>query len=92
MKTLLFLIPGMGVLIIGIICMIFPYRIQQSVLDFHKEHRFIAAITPFKSRVSKKSYIYELRIIGVLAIMMSIVFLYVAVGIWTGHLTLVGPK
>jgi hypothetical protein len=92
MKTLLFLIPGMGMLIIGIICLVFPHRMRQSISDFHKEQRFIAAITPFKNRVSKKSYIYELTILGIFAIMMSIGFLYVAMGILLGYLTMVGPR
>ena len=66
-------------LVIGIVCLFWPERIQQFGLDYYLDHKTAAKLNPFLDWMKTRGYILSLRIIGVMAIGASGLTLFVIV-------------
>jgi len=66
-------------LVIGVVCLFWPERIQQFGLDYYASHRAAARLNPFLDWMKTRGYIVSLRIIGVMAIGASGLTLFVIV-------------
>lgn len=71
------LLTGIAFLFIGIVCLLGPGKIQQRTLDFYARHDWAAKLNPFLDWMKTSRYIWYLRIIGIVAIGIFILSLYV---------------
>lgn len=77
MKDFLSLMFGIICLLVGIIALFFPYKIQKYTLNFYDNHPKHAMLNPFTDWMKTGRYIISLRLSGVIAILM---FLLIAFG------------
>lgn len=66
-------------LAVGIAALWWPEKIQEYALSFYTNAKGLAKWNPFLKWMQTSSYIVSLRIIGVLAILVALVALYVLV-------------
>jgi hypothetical protein len=76
-ENLMAMVTGIIFLIIGIICLLWPDRIQQYSLDYYINHKTAEKLNPFLNWMKTQSYIWALRIIGVIGIGAFILILFV---------------
>jgi hypothetical protein len=65
---------------IGLICLAWPERVQHTAIEFYLRHRKLARFAPFWQWVRTPYYRLQLRIIGILAILCSLLLLFVMLG------------
>jgi len=73
---------GLMFLVIGIVCLFWPKRIQQFALDYHPRHKvavFLEKLDLFPDWEKTRGYILSLRIIGVMAIGAFVLLLFVVI-------------
>lgn len=75
-ETFMALITGIIFLIIGIICLFWPEKIQQYSLDYYIHHKTAKRVNPFLNWMRTPSYILSLRLIGLIGIAGFILILY----------------
>jgi hypothetical protein len=61
-------VTGALFLAIGIVCLLWPERIQQLSLDYYASHKAFAKLNPFLEWMKKRDFIIALRLIGLMAI------------------------
>lgn len=76
-ENLVALVTGALFLIIGIICLLWPEKIQQYSLDYYVYHKAAEKLNPFLNWMKTSSYIWSLRIIGLLGIAGFVFILFV---------------
>ncbi len=84
MRVVLLSICAVMDLMLGVIFLVFPYRIQRLTQEYLEEEDrllpWVLRIRPFRGRVYKPSYIIEVRFIGLLALTMGLIMLHALLG------------
>jgi hypothetical protein len=65
---------------IGWICLVWPERVQQWSIRYYSRHSTLARFTPFLWWVRSTYYPLQLRLIGIVAILGSLILLFGIVG------------
>jgi len=73
------LITGVLFLGVGIMCLFCPDKIQQFGLVYYSSHKALARLNPFLEWMRKREFIISLKIIGLMAIGVFALVLYVIV-------------
>jgi hypothetical protein len=68
---IILLVVGSIFLTSGIICLIWPKRVQQAGLNSYRKNKVAARLNPFLEWMKDSSYILYLRIIGVIAVLVA---------------------
>ncbi len=76
-EDLIALATGIIFLVIGIICLFCPEKVQQYGLRFYDHHKTAGRLNPFLNWMKTPSYILSLRIIGLIGIAVFILILFV---------------
>jgi hypothetical protein len=67
-ETAIVLITGIIFLLIGIMCLFWPEKIQEFGLCYYARHKMISKFNPFLGWMKTPGYITVLRILGAVAI------------------------
>jgi len=61
---------GMAIifLVLGVVCLFFPERIQTFTLSYHAEHEIVAKLNPLVNWMKGPNYVVSLRLVGMFAV------------------------
>jgi len=62
--------------LIGWICLAWPERVQEWSIRYYSRHRTLARLTPFSWWVHSSSLPLQLRLIGIVAILASLILFF----------------
>lgn len=74
---LIVFITGLVFLLIGVACLIFPDKIQKYTIGLYTGGKGVAKLNPFIDWVRTSSYILTLRVIGITALLVFALALYI---------------
>jgi uncharacterized protein YjeT (DUF2065 family) len=75
-EFILVVITGLIFLLIGIVCMVFPQRIQQLAIRIYSGGKGLAKFNPFIEWIKTPKYIFSLRIIGIISLIIFGLMVY----------------
>ncbi len=62
------LITGILFLTVGVVCLLWPERIQEYGLKYHAARSFALDMNPFLSWMKTQSYVWTLRVVGLVSV------------------------
>ncbi len=74
------ILTGVLFLIVGFLCLLFPYKIQKKFLKLYEENMFMKKVSIKPLWVESSGYIWSLRIVGVIGIAVFLLSIYVCFG------------
>ena len=67
---------------IGVVCLMWPHRIQEFALGYYARHPFQARLNPWLKWMSTPGYVLSLRLIGAMALGAAVIVGYALVKTW----------